>query len=95
MNDKTPMQINAELEQVRLLHRGHFMPPLLTVLLFIGVMAIIGGLFNRDVPAEMRDVLMVLTGSISTAFTSAVSYWIGSSRGSAEKAATISQLKGG
>lgn len=79
----------VDMQQAREVHKHHFMPTVLTILLFIAMMAVIGGLFHFNVPAEMREVLMLLIGSISTAFTGAFNYWLGSSRGSAEKQAIL------
>ncbi|HDR1858522.1 hypothetical protein ACFGYG_04865 [Pasteurella multocida] len=81
----------ADIQQAREVHKGHFMPTVLTILLFIAMMAVIGGLFYFEVPLEMREVLMLLIGSISTAFTGAFNYWLGSSRGSAEKQAILAK----
>lgn len=81
----------ADIQQAREVHKGHFMPTVLTILLFIAMMAVIGGLFHFEVPTDMREVLMLLIGSISTAFTGAFNYWLGSSRGSAEKQAILAK----
>lgn len=81
----------ADLQQARSVHKGHFMPPLLTVLLFLAVSGAIYGLMAFQVPESNKEVVYLLIGSVTTAFTQAFAYWLGSSRGSAEKQAIIAK----
>lgn len=84
----------ADLQHARKLNNGHFMPPLLTVLLFFAVMGILYTLMNYQVPESAKEVVYMLAGSMSAAFTQAFSYWLGSSRGSAEKQAIMAKNGG-
>ncbi|WP_458118789.1 hypothetical protein OF381_10495 [Mannheimia haemolytica] len=68
---------------------------LLTILLFLGMTGIIFALFYFDLNKDLENVFMFLTGSISTAFTQSINYWIGSSRGSAEKQEIMRGAKNG
>lgn len=65
---------------------------ILTVLLFLAMVGIVFCLFKFELNKEMENIFMFLSGAISTAFTQAVNYWIGSSRGSAEKQQIITEL---
>ncbi|MFA9499902.1 hypothetical protein ACERCG_05660 [Mannheimia sp. E30BD] len=83
----------ADLQQARSTHKGHFMPPLLTLILFLTIAGTIFGLMNFQVPEANQEVVYLLIGSVTTAFTQAFAYWLGSSRGSAEKQAMLVQGK--
>jgi hypothetical protein len=50
------------------------------------------GLFLAEPPASAREPLFLLLGSLSSAFGAVVSYWFGSSSGSAAKSETIAKL---
>ncbi len=42
-------------------------------------------LINNTIPTDNKDVLLVVIGVLASAFTAVVSYFFGSSKGSAEK----------
>lgn len=68
------------------------MQGLLTVLLFAGMVGILYCLFTMNLNKDLENIFMFLSGAISSAFTQSVNYWIGSSRGSAEKQKMIATL---
>lgn len=75
----------ADTQQARVTHQGHWMPWVLTVVLAAMVAAMGVGLFILDTPSENREVVYLLAGQLLGAFATAIAYWLGSSRGSAEK----------
>ncbi len=79
----------ADMQDAREEHKGHWMPPLLTVMLALMMAALGYMLFSHEIPATNRDMANIAFGSLLAAFGTAVSYWLGSSRGSAEKQQTI------
>jgi hypothetical protein len=48
----------------------------------------------QAVPESSKDTLNLLLGALTTMATSVVSYWVGSSAGSASKSETIDRLTG-
>jgi drug/metabolite transporter (DMT)-like permease len=52
---------------------------------FIGVFAITGLLIFNAIPESNKDVLLVLLGVLASSFTAVISYFYGSSKGSADK----------
>ncbi len=79
----------ADVQDAREAHKGHWMPPVLTLMLGLMMAALGYMLFSHEIPATNRDMANIAFGSLLTAFGTAVSYWLGSSRGSAEKQQTI------
>ena len=75
----------ADVQQARTTHQGHWMPWVLTIVLAVMVASMGVGLFVLDTPAENREVVYLLAGQLLGAFATAIAYWLGSSRGSAEK----------
>ena len=81
----------ADAQQARVVHQGHWMPWVLTILLALMVASMGAGLFVLDTPAENREVVYLLAGQLLGAFATAIAYWLGSSRGSAEKQRALEQ----
>ena len=82
------MTLQAELADVasaRAAHKDHWMPSVLTVILGLMVVVLGYGLFASPIPAENKDMAVYIFGSIVTLFSSAVTYWIGTSRSSYNK----------
>lgn len=61
----------------------------LAILVFAGFVYL---LFAHDVPEKIKDPLMLLAGSAASGFGMVLSYWLGSSAGSASKNDTIKAL---
>lgn len=80
--------LNAELADVqnaRESHKSHWMPSAITLALTVMVCAMGAILVMYPVPAENKDMSVYLFGQITGTFTTAVAYWIGTSRSSHEK----------
>lgn len=89
------LKIEAQDRQdARVVNTGHWLTPVLTLILILMVVAIGAGLFIIEPPAANRDLVNVLLGNIMGWASAAVVYWLGSSRGSADRAATIDQIAG-
>lgn len=56
---------------------------------FFGILAL---MMFHEVPASGRDVLLAMTGTLGTAWVAVVSYYFGSSAGSADKTAALTNL---
>lgn len=74
-----------DVQQARSTHRDHWMPSVMTILLAAMVACLGAALFLLDTPAENKEVLYLIAGQLLGAFATAIAYWLGSSRGSAEK----------
>lgn len=82
------MTLQAELADVasaRAAHKDHWMPSALTIVLGAMVVVLGYGLFSSPIPPENKDMAVYIFGSIVTLFSSAVTYWIGTSRSSHNK----------
>ena len=63
----------------------------LAVAVFAGF---VGLLFIKSIPDGMKDALMLLAGAAAAAYGQVISYWLGSSAGSARKDEAITKLTG-
>lgn len=68
-------------------------PGFLLVATTIGFFVFVFMLFFKAFPLESKDILNVMLGVISTAWSGMVGYYFGSSQGSAVKTALISGKK--
>lgn len=75
----------ADTQHARTTHRDSQMPAILTVALFLMVVGLIAALMYQPTPESNSEVIYLVTGQIIGAFATAIAYWLGSSRGSAEK----------
>lgn len=71
---------------------GHWLTPVLTLILVVMVVALGVGLFFIEPPQSNRDLVNVLLGNVMGWVSAGIVYWLGSSRGSADRAATIDQI---
>lgn len=62
-----------------------------TAVLAFMVFVLLLGLLFVDIPEGNKEILYLLAGAIIGAFGTAVSYWLGSSDGSAQKTALMSK----
>ena len=69
-------------------------PRLLAAGVTVGFFGILALMMFHEVPASGRDVLLAMTGTLGTAWVAVVSYYFGSSAGSAEKTAQLASLAG-
>ena len=65
--------------------RDSIMPAVLTIGIIAMVVAMVCALLLLPTPPENAEVIYLIAGQIIGAFSTAVAYWLGSSRGSAEK----------
>lgn len=79
----------ADVQSARTAHAGHWMPSAITMALTLMTVAVGIGLMGFEVPTANREMAVYLLGQITGLFTSAVSYWIGTSRSSANKDAAL------
>lgn len=75
----------ADQQQARTAHKDHWMPSLLTILLALMTSATTWGVMTIAVPDSSKEVAFFIVGQIMTAFITAVTFWLGSSRSSHDK----------
>ena len=75
----------ADQQQARSVHKDHWMPSLLTILLAVMTGATTWGVMNVAIPESSKEVAFFIVGQIMTAFITSVTFWLGSSRGSHDK----------
>lgn len=67
-------------------------PAILAYLLTAGFFGVLGSVLAFGVPQEGHDVVLVLLGSLGTAWASAMAYFFGSSTGSKTAQATLAEI---
>ena len=87
-NDELANQ-RRDTQNARREHKGHWMTWLLPLLLFVLFSAMSWALVKFAIPESNRDLLIFMTGQVSGFMAAGVTYWLGSSRGSAEKSANL------
>lgn len=83
----------ADVQSAREAHKSHWMPSAITLALTLMVCAMGALLVAFPVPAENKDMSVYLFGQITGTFTTAVAYWIGTSRSSHEKNRLFGDVK--
>jgi len=86
--------LQAELQDVqnaRQSHKDHWMPSVITMVLAVMVAVIGAALLMYPVPDTNKDMTVYLFGQITGTFTTAVAYWIGTSRSSHNKDKMLAQ----
>ena len=71
---------------------GDWTASILAGFITVGFFGILWLLLHDSIPPDGHDVLLVMIGSLGTAWTSIVSFFYGSSAGSERKNATIARL---
>lgn len=72
-------------QHAREMHKHSIMPAVICCFLSLSVVAFGAALMIIDIPEANTRLIDTLFGSFLTAWLSSVAYWVGSSRGSAEK----------
>ncbi|MGH1461231.1 MAG: hypothetical protein ACRBB6_04265 [Neptuniibacter sp.] len=72
-------------EHAREQHKHSPMPAVITFMLTIIVAGLFGSLFVYNIPAGNKDTLYILIGQASALWAASVTYWVGTTRSSAEK----------
>ena len=75
----------ADVQNARTAHQHHWMPSAITLLMCAMFGMIIGALFIWAVPGDNKEIVVYITGQVSGILTSCVTYWVGSTRASANK----------
>ena len=71
-----------------------YTPRILAFGITAGFFGILTWMLKHDVPQASRDVLNIMLGSLGTAWIAVVTYYFGSSAGSARKDETIAKMGG-
>ena len=69
--------------------------PIVSVLAFVVFAGFVFMLFASAVPEGMKEALLLLGGSAATGYGMVLSYWLGSSSGSAQKTAALEKVAAG
>lgn len=75
----------ADVQSARNAHKDHWMPSTITMILAVMVAIMGWALLCYEVPPSNKDMAVYLFGQITGTFTTAVAYWIGTSRSSHNK----------
>ena len=79
----------ADVQNARSAHQHHWMPSAITMVMCAMFGAIVGALFIWAIPGENKDIVVYMAGQVSGILTSCVTYWVGSTRASANKDSLI------
>lgn len=79
----------ADVQSARNVHQHHWMPSAITMVMCAMFGAIVGALFIWAIPGENKDIVVYMAGQVSGILTSCVTYWVGSTRASANKDSLI------
>ena len=70
-------------------------PILVSAIVTGGFVGMLYAVIASPIPAENKDVVMLLVGALTIAFGQVVNFWMGSSKSSQDKTGLISRLTGG
>lgn len=87
MSDTAPPPLQMD----RIIIRGAIVVSTLAMTAFIGVTFL---LLTKEFTPTGKDIALLVFGQVSNIATLVVGYWVGTSVGSTQKNATISQLSG-
>lgn len=71
---------------------NYWTPSIVTYLLIFGFSATLYFLVTRPVPAENKDILLILIGALAAKFGDAIAYWLGSAATSKAKDAALAKM---
>lgn len=75
----------------RQIKMGDRFPQILTIALLVAFCALIYCLIRLPIPSASQSILYGMAGTLSTALVTAVAYFLGSSKGSADKTQLLAQ----
>ncbi|MGL4757275.1 MAG: hypothetical protein ACRCXB_33400 [Aeromonadaceae bacterium] len=87
-NDRFRIE-TADVQDARKIHQHHWMPSVITMVMCAMFGCIVGALFIWAIPGENKDIVVYMAGQVSGILTSCVTYWVGSTRASANKDSLI------
>lgn len=70
----------SDRQNARQVHKDHWMPSALTIVLVTMLAALIAVLFFFPIPNENRDLIVYLAGNLLPLVTGAVTYWVSSTK---------------
>lgn len=79
----------ASVSEARTVTKGHWLTPVLSLVIIAMLCALGVGLFFVEPPQANRDMVNLMLGTVLGFAGATVAYWLGSSRGSADRAATL------
>lgn len=83
---------SADTQQARVTHKDHWMPSVLTCILALMVALMVAALIWISIPPDNKEVVYLMVGQLIGGFSTAIAYWLGSSRSSASKDARIASM---
>ena len=85
-----------DVQDARDKHKHHWMPAALAIGLGVMVSAMFTALLLVQPPKGFEQILIMIVGAVLTGFGAAINYWLGSTKGSADKSKQQAEmLKGG
>lgn len=84
----------ADTQDARAQHKDHWMPSLLVLLLCAMVTGMFAALFFGEPSKDYAQVLIMIVGTVLGAFGTGIAFWLGSSKGSADKSKQL-KIRGG
>ena len=75
-------------------HRG-IAAAVLTLVVTVGFFGVLAYLIANGLPESGRDAILIMLGTLGTAWTACVSYFVGSTVGSAMKTAAMERMATG
>lgn len=79
-------------QQARTTHHDSWVPWALTLALVLMVSSMVASLVSLEIPEGNREVVYLIVGQLIGAFSTAISYWLGSSKGSTSKDQSIAGM---
>lgn len=89
---KIDAETQAGIAAARAATQGHWLTPILTLILVFMVIAAATALFTIEPPQANRDLLNFVLGNVMGWAGAGIVYWLGSSHGSADRAATLDRI---